>query len=34
MPDRMPPSLAEIEALGERALGTIPRQLKRQLGRA
>ncbi len=33
MPDRLPPSLAEIEALAERALGTIPRQLKRQLGR-
>src|SRR5271169_6813485 len=32
MPDRLPPSLAEIEALAERALGTIPRQLKRQLG--
>ena len=32
MPDRLPPSLAEIEALAERALETIPRQLKRQLG--
>src|SRR3984893_9109260 len=33
MPERLPPSLAEIETLAERALGTIPRQLKRQLGR-
>jgi predicted Zn-dependent protease with MMP-like domain len=33
MPERLPPSLAEVETLAERALGTIPRQLKRQLGR-
>ena len=33
MPDRLPPSLAEIEALAQRALGTIPRPLKSQLGR-
>ena len=33
MPDRLPPSLAEIEALAERNLGAIPRQLKRHLGR-
>jgi predicted Zn-dependent protease with MMP-like domain len=32
MPDRLPPSLAEIEALAERALTTIPQQLKRHLG--
>src|SRR5207253_2556585 len=32
MPDRLPPSLAEIEVLAERALEIIPRQLKRQLG--
>ena len=33
MTDRMPPSLAEIELLAASALGTIPRQLKRHLGR-
>jgi predicted Zn-dependent protease with MMP-like domain len=33
MPERLPPSLAEIEALAERALATIPDQLKRYLGR-
>ena len=33
MPDRLPPSLAEIEELAERALASIPRQLKRHLGR-
>ena len=33
MPDRLPPSLAEIEELAERALGTIPQELKRHLGR-
>jgi predicted Zn-dependent protease with MMP-like domain len=33
MPDRMPPSLAEIEELAQRALGTIPRRLKKHLGR-
>ena len=33
MPDRLPPSLAEIEAFAERALGTMPPRLKRQLGR-
>ncbi len=33
MPDRLPPSLTEIEELAQRALGTIPRQLKRYLGR-
>jgi predicted Zn-dependent protease with MMP-like domain len=32
MPDRMPPSLTEIEELAQRALGTIPRRLKRYLG--
>src|ERR1700739_1888607 len=32
MPDRLPPSLAEIEVLAEHALGTIPRELKGQLG--
>jgi predicted Zn-dependent protease with MMP-like domain len=32
MPDRLPPSLAEIEELAQRALGTIPRRLKRALG--
>jgi predicted Zn-dependent protease with MMP-like domain len=31
--DRLPPSLAEIEELAHRALGTIPRRLKRHLGR-
>jgi predicted Zn-dependent protease with MMP-like domain len=33
MPDRLPPSLAEIEELAQRALGSIPRRLKRHLGR-
>jgi predicted Zn-dependent protease with MMP-like domain len=33
MPDRLPPSLAEIEELAGRALASIPRQLKRHLGR-
>jgi predicted Zn-dependent protease with MMP-like domain len=33
MPDRLPPSLAEIEELAQRALGTIPCRLKRYLGR-
>ena len=33
MPDRLPPSLAEIEKLAETALGTIPEKLKRHLGR-
>jgi predicted Zn-dependent protease with MMP-like domain len=33
MPDRLPPSLAEIEELAETALVTIPRRLKRHLGR-
>jgi len=33
MPERLPPSLAEIEELAERALATIPRRLKRHLGR-
>ena len=33
MPDRLPPSLADIEALAERALGALPTQLKRPLGR-
>jgi predicted Zn-dependent protease with MMP-like domain len=28
-----PPSLADLEALAERALGTIPAELKRHLGR-
>jgi predicted Zn-dependent protease with MMP-like domain len=32
MPDRLPPSPAEIELLAERALGTIPPELKLQLG--
>jgi predicted Zn-dependent protease with MMP-like domain len=32
MPERLPPSLAEIEELAERALATIPRRLKRHLG--
>jgi predicted Zn-dependent protease with MMP-like domain len=32
MPDRLPPSPAEIELLAERALGTIPLELKLQLG--
>jgi len=33
MPDRLPPSLVEIEALAEHALGTIPEELKSHLGR-
>ncbi len=33
MPDRLPPSLTDIEMLAERALGTIPQELKRHLGR-
>jgi predicted Zn-dependent protease with MMP-like domain len=32
MPDRLPPSLAEIEELAQRALSSIPRRLKRHLG--
>jgi predicted Zn-dependent protease with MMP-like domain len=31
-PFAQPPSLGDIEALAERALGTIPAELKRQLG--
>jgi predicted Zn-dependent protease with MMP-like domain len=30
---RLPPSLGELEALAERALATIPAELKRHLGR-
>ncbi len=33
MPDRLPPSLTEIEELAQCALGTIPTRLKRYLGR-
>jgi predicted Zn-dependent protease with MMP-like domain len=33
MTDRLPPSLAEIEEMAERALATIPRELKQHLGR-
>jgi predicted Zn-dependent protease with MMP-like domain len=33
MPDLLPPSLAEIEEMAQRALATIPRGLKRHLGR-
>jgi predicted Zn-dependent protease with MMP-like domain len=33
MPDCLPPSLAEIEKLAEAAVGTIPQELKRHLGR-
>lgn len=33
MPDRLPPSLAEIEELAERAMGSIPQELKPYLGR-
>jgi predicted Zn-dependent protease with MMP-like domain len=33
MTDRLSPSLAEIEAMAQSALGTIPRPLKQQLGR-
>lgn len=29
----LPPSIADLEALAERALGTIPAELKRHLGR-
>ena len=32
MTGQTPPSLADIEALAERALATIPRRLKRHLG--
>jgi predicted Zn-dependent protease with MMP-like domain len=32
MSDHLPPSLAEIEELAQRALGTIPHRLKRHLG--
>ncbi|HUC71682.1 MAG TPA: metallopeptidase family protein [Stellaceae bacterium] len=32
MTDRIPPTLADIEALANRALGSIPRRLKRHLG--
>ena len=32
MANHLPPSLADIEALAQRALDTIPRQLKRHLG--
>jgi predicted Zn-dependent protease with MMP-like domain len=32
MPDRLPPSLSEIEVLAECALATIPRRLKPHLG--
>jgi predicted Zn-dependent protease with MMP-like domain len=32
MTQRLPPSLAEIEALAEHALATIPQRLKRHLG--
>lgn len=31
--DRLPPSLADLDALAERALATIPAELKRHLGR-
>ena len=33
MMERVPPSLAEIEALAEEALRTIPRRLQQELGR-
>ena len=33
MPNRLPPSPAEIAELAQRAFGTIPRRLKRHLGR-
>jgi len=33
MMERLPPSLAEIEALAEEALRTIPRRLQQELGR-
>jgi predicted Zn-dependent protease with MMP-like domain len=32
MTEQTPPSLADIEALAQRALATIPRRLKRHLG--
>ena len=32
-PPRLPPSIADLEALAERALGTVPVELKRHLGR-
>ena len=32
MANHLPPSLADIEALAQRALDTIPRQLKQHLG--
>ena len=32
-PPSLPPSTADLEALAERALGTIPTELKRHLGR-
>jgi predicted Zn-dependent protease with MMP-like domain len=32
MANHLPPSLADIEALAQRALDTIPRRLKRHLG--
>ena len=32
-PPSLPPSIADLEALAERALGTIPAELKRHLGR-
>ena len=32
-PPRLPPSIADLEALAERALGTVPVELKPHLGR-
>ena len=32
MTHHVPPSLAEIEELGQRALAAIPRELKQELG--
>jgi predicted Zn-dependent protease with MMP-like domain len=32
-PPSLPPSITDLEALAERALGTIPAELKRHLGR-
>ncbi|HEV8027058.1 MAG TPA: metallopeptidase family protein [Stellaceae bacterium] len=32
-PPSLPPSIADLETLAERALGTIPAELKRHLGR-
>ena len=32
-PATLPPSIADLEVLAERALGTIPAELKRHLGR-